>query len=380
MEKETHFTHISRPKAGMGTAVNPDITRASTLLFDRAEDLYRSDIRGYGRHGSAVHDTLKEAFNLLEGGAGTSLFPSGLAACTYPILSQIKTGDHILLTDSSYGPTRYFCDGHLKKMGIETEMYNPRIGADIENLLRPNTSVIIMESPGSLTFEIQDIPAITKAAQAHGVTTIIDNTWSAGLSLNPLKLGVDISCHAATKYFGGHSDIMSGAAVSRTEKLAKQVALTAKHLGNACSPDDVYQILRGFRTVVPRFRQQEATSLALANWLGTHSKVQQVLHPAHETHPDHAFWKRDFTGGGCIFSVVMKPCHETDILAFINALKLFGIGYSYGGFESLAIHCDPQLKRSVSASLGGPLVRFACGLEAMEDLKNDIEQALNEIS
>ena len=380
MKKETQFTHIGRPRAGLGTAVNPDITRASTLLFERAEDLYRSDIRGYGRHGSAVHDALKDAFNQLEGGAGTTLFPSGLAACTYPILSQVKSGDHILLTDSSYGPTRYFCDGHLKKMGIETERYNPRLGADIESLIRPNTSVIVLESPGSLSFEIQDIPAIAKVAKAHGITTIIDNTWSAGLSLNPLAMGVDISCHAATKYFGGHSDTMSGAAVSRTKKLADQVALTAKHLGNASSPDDAYQILRGFRTVIARFRQQEATSLALANWLADHPKVLQVLHPAHPSHPDHALWQRDFTGGGCIFSVVFKPCSKEDVLAFVNALNIFGIGYSYGGFESLCIHCDPQLNRKASDKLGGPLVRFACGLEAMEDLKDDIKQAFNAIA
>ena len=380
MKKETQFTHIARPSAGLGTAVNPDITRASTLLFDKAEDLYRADLRGYGRHGSAVHDALKEAFNTLEGGAGTSLFPSGLAACTYPILSQVKAGDHILLTDSSYGPTRSFCNGHLKKMNIETELYDPRIGADIEKLIRPNTTVILLESPGSLTFEVQDIPAIMKAARAHDVTTIIDNTWSAGLTLNPLALGVDISCHAATKYFGGHSDIMSGAAVSRTKTLADQVALTAKHLGNASSPDDAYQILRGFRTVVPRFRQQEATSLALAEWLADHPKVQSILHPAHPSHFDYDIWKRDFTGGGCIFSVVLKPCSEKEVLAFVNALKLFGIGYSYGGFESLCIHCDPQLKRAHAEKFGGPLVRFACGLEAMEDLKNDIKQAFNEIS
>jgi len=379
MEKETKFAHIGAPKAGLGTAVNPSISRASTLLFDRAEDLYRSDLRGYGRHGTAVHDALAEAFTDLEGGAGTVLFPSGLAACTYAILSQVKSGDHILLTDSSYGPTRYFCEGHLKKMGIETEMYNPRIGADISKLIRKNTSLILLESPGSLSFEVQDIPAICKVAQGKGVVTIIDNTWSAGLSLNPLKLGADISCHAATKYFGGHSDVMYGAVISRTKSLHDAVKLTAKHLGNASSPDDAYQILRGFRTVVTRFRQQEESSMALANWLAGHDRILQVLHPAHPTHPDHAIWKRDFTGGGCIFSVVFKPCSEKEALAFVNALKIFGIGYSYGGFESLCIHCDPQLKRQHADKLGGPLIRFACGLESVQDLKADIKQAFEKV-
>ena len=380
MDKETKFAHIGAPKTGQGTAVNPSITRASTLLFDKAEDLYRSDLRGYGRHGAAVHDALADAFTDLEQGAGTVLFPSGLMACTNAILSQVKSGDHILLTDSSYGPTRNFCDGILKKMGIETEMYDPRISAKISNLIKPNTSLIILESPGSLTFEIQDIPAICKAAKAKGIVTIIDNTWSAGISLNPLKLGVDISVHASTKYFGGHSDIMYGAAISRTKPVHASVKNTAKLLGNASSPDDAYQILRGFRTVVHRFCQQEETSLGLANWLTTHEKVQQVLHPAHPTHPDHKIWKRDFTGGGCIFSVVLKPCSQEDVLAFVNALQIFGIGYSYGGFESLCIHCDPQLKRKHAESLGGPLIRFACGLESLNDLKNDIKQAFEKLS
>lgn len=375
MKNETKFAHIGAPKAGLGTAVNPSISRASTLLFDRAEDLYRSDIRGYGRHGTQVHDALAEAFTDLEDGAGTVLFPSGLAACTYAILSQVKSGDHILLTDSCYGPTRKFCTSYLKKMNVETEFYDPRIGSDIKEFIRDNTSLIILESPGSLSFEIQDIPAISKVAKSNKVVTIIDNTWSAGLSLNPLKLGVDISCHAATKYFGGHSDVMYGAAVSRTKSLHNSIKQTAKYIGNASSPDDAYQILRGFRTLVTRFRQQEATSLALANWLSSHDRVLRVLHPAHIDHPDHALWQRDFTGGGCIFSVVFKPCSEKQVLGFVNALKIFGIGYSYGGFESLCIHCDPQLKRNHASSQGGPLIRFACGLENADDLKNDIKQS-----
>jgi len=204
MKKETYFTHKGRPKAGKGTSVNPSITRASTLLFERSEDLYTSHARSYGRHGAEVHDQLKTLFNELEDGSGTTLVPSGLAACTLPILAKAKAGDHILLTDSAYGPTRYFCDNFLKKMNIETEIYNPRIGADISKLIRKNTSVICLESPGSLTLEIQDIPTICEIAKAKKITTIVDNTWSAGLTLNPLKLSADISVHAATKFFDSH--------------------------------------------------------------------------------------------------------------------------------------------------------------------------------
>jgi len=214
---QTRFAHIARPKAGLGTPVNPSIDRASTLLFGRAEDLYRSDIRGYGRHGSQVHDSLKDAFCALESGAGASLTSSGLAACTLAIQSIVKAGDHILLTDSAYGPVRAFCQTYLKTMGVETEIYDPRIGANIKDLIRDNTSIIWLESPGSLTFEIQDLPAIAAAAKARNVMTMIDNTWSAGLTLEPLKLGIDISVHAATKYFGGHSDLLAGVVISATK-------------------------------------------------------------------------------------------------------------------------------------------------------------------
>ena len=380
MRKETEFTHLGRPQAGLGTAVNPSITRASTLLFDDAADLYRSDIRGYGRHGGEVHDHLSDMFTHLEGGAGTTLFPSGLMACTVPILSQAKSGDHVLLTDSAYGPTRGFCLQMLPTLGVSVDIYDPHIGIGIEDLIQDNTRLIILESPGSLTFEIQDIPAIAGVAKAKDVKTLIDNTWSAGIVLSPLSLGVDISCHAATKYFGGHSDIMFGAAVSADSKTALEISKTARLLGNSSSPDDAYQILRGVRSLMPRFRQQEATALSLAKWLETRPEIQSVIHPALESHPNHDLWKRDFKGSGCLFSVVAQKTSAKKVEAFINALDLFGIGYSYGGFESLAIQCDPQLRRSEGEKFPGPLIRFACGLEHVDDLKADIENALQHLS
>lgn len=377
MKSETKFAHIGRPEPDLATAVNPDITRASTLLFDRAEDLYRNDIRSYGRHGSDVHDQLCKAFNALESGAGTSLTPSGHSATTLAILSQVKAGDHVLLTDSAYGPTRHFCQGYLPRLGIETELYDPHIGSGIAALIRKSTRLIVMESPGSLTFEIQDIPAITAAAKNQGVITLIDNTWSGGITLKPLLLGVDLSVHAATKYMGGHSDVMYGAVVSRTDTLAEQVANTRKSLGIATSPDDTYQILRGFRSLHTRFKQQEHAALKLAQWCENRPEVARVLHPALLTHPDHKIWKRDFTGAACLFGVILKPCEDSQVLALINGLKLFGIGFSYGGYESVAIHCDPQLKRKHAAKLEGPLIRLGCGLEAVEDLITDAEQAFN---
>lgn len=377
MKAPTEFAHIGRPKPGLATAVNPDITRASTLLFERAEDLYRTDIRSYGRHGGAVHDALCEAFNALEGGAGTSLAPSGHGATTLAILSQVKAGDHVLLTDSCYGPTRKFCLGYLTRMNVETQLYDPYIGGGIDALFKDNTRLVIMESPGSLTFEIQDVPAICKAASAKGITTLIDNTWSGGITLKPLALGVDISVHAATKYVGGHSDIMYGAVVSRTEKLARAVAQTRAFLGTATSPDDTYQILRGFRSLHTRFAQQEKSALALATWLQGRPEVSRVLHPALPSHPNHDIWKRDFTGAACLFGVVLKPCKDAQVLAFINALKLYGIGFSYGGYESVAIHCDPQLKREHADKFEGPLVRFGCGLEDIDDLIADMQEALD---
>lgn len=376
MKKSTRLTHIGRPKIGKGTGVNPSIVRASTLLFDRAEDLYAGGHRTYGRHGSEAHDCLKELFCDLENGAGCTLTPSGLSANAQSILSVVKGGDHVLITDSVYGPVRNFCQTVLKKFGVEVEYYAPTIGADIKSLIRDNTSLILMESPGSLTLDIQDIPAITAIAKHHNITTIVDNTWAAGYVYNPLDLGADMVVHAATKYFSGHSDILCGAIISKTEKLAAQVNRMNIALGNATSPDDIYTILRGARTLAVRFERQEATALALATFLSTHDKVSQVLHPALDSHPQHDLWKRDFTGSACLFSIVLKPCSKQEVIDCLNRLQYFAKGFSFGGYESLIIHCDPQIKRDCSTALDGPLIRIACGLEDYDDLLADLSQSL----
>jgi cystathionine beta-lyase len=376
MKKSTQFSHIGRPPIKTGSSVNPAVMRASTILFDKADDLYNGGHRIYGRHGSPVHDALEECFCVLENGAGCTLTPSGLNANTLSILANTKAGDHILVSDSSYGPIRHFCNTLLNTFGIEIEYYPPRIGAGIETLIRDNTSLILLESPGSLTLEIQDLPTITKIAKKHNIITVVDNTWSAGLVYSPLDLGADICVHSATKYYGGHSDVLFGAVISRTEALAKKVRATAGALGNSSSPDDAYQVLRGFRTVVTRFEQQAKTSLHVAQWLSEHDKVERVLHPALEQHPDHNIWKRDFTGSACLFSIVLNPCSEQQVLKFLDGLKYFAKGFSFGGYESLIIHCGPQLKRTHDPKFGGPVIRLACGLEDGEDLISDLSQSL----
>ena len=379
MNRFPDLSELGRVPAGVGTPVNPRVERASTLLFDRAEDLYRTDVRGYGRHGSAVHDALAEVIGHIEGGEHVSLTPSGLSACTLAIMALCKSGDHILVSDSVYGPTRFFCRSTLKQFGIETEFYDPRAGAAISNLFRDNTALVVMESPGSLTLEIQDIPAIVTACRGRGIRAVLDNTWSAGLTLKPLELGVDASIQACTKYYSGHSDVLSGAVISKDEAIAKRVSAMRKSLGHSVSSDDAYLVLRGLRTLTSRFAQAETSSEAVATSLIDHPKIAQVLHPALQSHPDHALWKQQFTGGGCLFSFTLRDADEAAALRFINALHRFGIGYSYGGFESLAIHCGPQLRREFDPKLKGPLIRLACGTEPTEALVSDVKRALEAV-
>ena len=371
-----HLTELGRPEVGLGTLVNPPVERASTLLFDRAEDLYRTDVRGYGRHGSGVHDALCTAIGAIEGGDHVSLTSSGLAACTLATMALCKAGDHVLVTDSVYGPTRSFCLNTLPRFGVEVELYPPTEGAGIAKRFKDGTTLVVMESPGSLTFEVQDIPAIVAACRAQGARTVIDNTWSGGVSLKPLSLGVDASVQAATKYYSGHSDVLVGAVIAKDRAVGAKVAGMRKSLGHACSPDDAYLVLRGLRSLELRFTRAERSALALAKVLEDHPKVAQVLHPGVASHPQHDLYASMFEGGGCLFAFTLADAEESDALAFVNALERFGIGYSYGGYESLAIHCDPQLRREHPTQLDGPLVRLACGIEPEAELIADVLQAL----
>ena len=375
----TRMIHTGRAPKKQGGAVNPPIHRASTLIMDNAEDLYGSK-RTYGIHGSQVHDQLKEALNKLEGAQYCTLTASGLLACTLPIFALCEAGGEVLIPDNVYGPTRRYCDRSLKRTGGRAVYYDPRIGADIDSLITNKTRLIFMESPGSLTFEIQDTRAIVEVARTRKIPTATDNSWSAGVYHHPLDLGVDMSLLATTKYAGGHADSLSGAVLTNNARLATRIEDASQDLGLCLSPEDASIVLRGLRTMETRLKQHEISALNVANWLLDHSKVADVLHPALPHHTDHALWKRDFTGASGLFGLVLKPCSEAHVLDALDSLELFGLGFSYGGYESLAIHCEPQLQRTATRpDFAGPLLRLSIGLEAPDDLKADLEQALSRV-
>ncbi|MFN7165301.1 MAG: cystathionine beta-lyase [Hyphomonas sp.] len=371
---ETRLIHTRADRLGRVT-VNPPVERASTVLFRDEAGLYGAKPT-YGRMGLTVHRELEAAMGELEGASHTRLAGNGLQACALAIASLVTSGDHLLFTDSAYGPTARYCERRLKAMGVEAERFDPRIGGEIASLFRPNTKAIFLEAPGSLTFEICDTPAIVAAASERGIRTILDNTWGAGLLHQPLALGVDISVQALTKYAVGHADAFGGAVMTRSSALYGRIAAASEDWGITLAPDDAYLALRGLRSLHTRLKAHEAAGLDMAHWLAGRPEVADVLHPALPCSPDRTLWQRDFTGSNGLFSIILKPVPNGGLERFFSALSLFSLGFSWGGFESLIIPCDQQLERlkgSWTETRAGPLLRLHIGLEATRDLKADLE-------
>ncbi len=370
---ETRLIHVRDARLGRVT-VNPPIERASTVLFSEEDALYGTKPT-YGRMGLTVHRELEQAMCELEGATHTKLTSNGLQACSLAIGSLVRAGDHILYTDSIYGPTARFCNRRLRAMGVESSIFDPRIGANIETLIQPNTKLIVLESPGSLTFEISDTPAIVKIAKQHDILTVLDNTWGAGLHHQPLALGVDVSVQALTKYVVGHSDVFGGAVMTRDERLYNRINACADDWGISLSPDNAFTALRGLRTLHTRLKAHEAAALKIAKWLEAQPEVSSVLHPALPSSPDHEIWKRDFSGSCGLFGLILNPVDDTALTTLFETLNLFTMGFSWGGFESLLIPCDRQLTRQTGSwvhTRAGPLLRLHIGLEDPDDLIADL--------
>jgi cystathionine beta-lyase len=376
-QAETRLVTAGRDSQAQKGFVNPPVFRGSTVLYPTAEDLHahRAEFT-YGRHGSPTTRALQDVLTALEGPqcAGVGLAPSGLAAISTTLLSVLKTGDHLLVCDNVYRPTRNFCNGMLARYGVETTYFDPLIGGGIESLFRPNTRAVLVEAPGSQSFEMPDIPAIAAVAHARGAFVIDDNTWATPLYHRSLEQGVDVSMQAATKYIGGHSDIMFGT-ISANAKAWPLVAEGIRLLGVCAGPDDVYLALRGIRTLSVRLEQHYRSGLEMARWLKARPEVARVLHPAIESDPGHAIWKRDFTGASGLFSIVLKPVSHQAVDALLDTVKLFGMGYSWGGFESLIIPFDCNEYRTATKwAPGGPTLRLHIGLENLDDLKADLDR------
>jgi cystathionine beta-lyase len=377
LKPETALVTSGRDTKAQKGFVNPPVVHGSTVLYPTAEDLHahRGEFQ-YGRHGTPTTRALQDALMALEGAncAGVGLAPSGLAAISTTLLAVLKAGDHLLVCDNSYRPTRNFCNGLLARYGVETSYYDPLIGAGIAGLFKPNTRAVIVEAPGSQSFEMPDIPAISAVAHDKGALVIDDNTWATPLFHRSLDQGVDISMQAATKYIGGHSDIMFGT-ISANAKAWPLIAETIRLLGVCAGPDDVFLALRGLRTLSVRLEQHHRSALDMARWLATRPEVIKVLHPGLESDPGHTIWKRDFTGASGLFSIVLKPAPQQAVDALLDTVKLFGMGFSWGGFESLVSPFDCDLYRTATKwAPGGPTLRFHIGLENVDDLKADLER------
>ncbi|HEY4943507.1 MAG TPA: cystathionine beta-lyase [Rhizomicrobium sp.] len=370
-KKETTLASAGRESKAHFGVVNTPVYRASTILYP---DIARLEARDmpftYGRRGNPTVKSLEDAVTALEGAARTVLLPSGLNAAASAILVACSAGDHLLMADTCYAPTRSFCDKTLKRFGVETTYYDPTIGAGIAALFQPNTRAVFCESPGSLTFEVQDVPAIAGVARARGAALLLDNTWATPLHYPALARGADLSIQAVTKYIGGHSDLMMGY-VAANERYAARLLEYHDNAGLYVSGDDCFLALRGLRTLAVRLKRHQETALTLARWLQGRPEVSRVLYPALEGDPGHDLWRRDFTGACGLFGVVLKPASKAAVTAMIDGLAHFGLGFSWGGYESLLVPAD--IKRSATRfAAEGPVIRIHAGLEAPEDLIADL--------
>ncbi len=384
MKLRTRLTQLGRhPKSRPGS-VNLPVVRASTVTFASLAEMesvqrrFEADevVPTYGIVNMPLRAAFEELIVEIEGGHRAVTLPSGLAAVAVALMACLKAGDHVLVTDSVYGPTRRLCQRTLARYGIETTFYDPLVGAGIAALMKPNTRAVYLESPGSLTFEVQDFPAIAKVARERGAAVLHDNTWATGAFFRSFEHGADLVIQAATKYPAGHSDILIGAVVA-SQAWWPKLRDVARDLGQTASPDDLFLAIRGIRTFETRLKQHEASALAIAGWLKTHPAVKRVLHPALAEDPGHALWKRDFLGSAGLLGIELAPCSPEQLAAFIDRLELFALGYSWGGYESLIVPANLRGARSVRPWEGGPLVRLQIGLEDPADLFADLAKGLD---
>ncbi len=375
MTEETRLIHSGLAQTPLARTVGPPIQRGSTVLLPDAASLYDDDAQvTYGRQGLAAHQALISALDELEHATGVTLYPSGLAALTGALLAVLKAGDEILVVDCVYKPTRRFCDRVLRRFGVQVRYFPPQLDAEaLMAACGPATRLILLESPGSLSLEFQDVPAIAAAARQRGILTLIDNTWAAGWLFKPLDHGVDISVQALTKYVGGHSDVFMGSAAAKDPKVVEALDAGVLDIGWAVSPDDAYQMLRGLRTLPTRMTRHDQSARRIAAWLSERPEVATVLHPALPGAQGGEIWRRDFSGACGLFAFTLNTASPPATAAFLDALELFGLGFSWGGFESLAIDCGPQLaNRLAPDAYGGALIRLHVGLEDPEDLIADL--------